>query len=172
MQEIEITQRVRELAAVLKAETGVYRELLSTCVREREAARMAREESIRGLSAERERLMRTLLPLEQRRSRMVEALAPACGCRPDEVTVSRLAVRVPAGLRAQLLSCRDDLIEIAERLHVENRRTALLLEHAGELLQASYRVLRGMAARCGPVYRRGGQVQGARLHGKLVCNDI
>jgi flagellar biosynthesis/type III secretory pathway chaperone len=103
---------------------------------------------------------------------MVEALAPACGCRPDEVTVSRLAVRVPGGLRAQLLSCRDDLIEIAERLRVENRRTALLLEHAGELLQASYRVLRGMAARCGPVYRRGGQVQGARLHGKLVCNDI
>jgi hypothetical protein len=33
-------------------------------------------------------------------------------------------------------------------------------------------VLRGMAARCGPVYRRGGRVQGARLHGKLVCNDI
>jgi flagellar biosynthesis/type III secretory pathway chaperone len=172
MQVVEMTKRVREMVAVLREQTGVYRELLTVAVREREAVRRGGEESIRGLCTERERLKRRLQPLEERRLRIVQALAPECACRPEEVTVSRIAAGTSAELRAQLLRCRDELVEITERLRVENRRTALLLEHAGELLQASYRVLRGMAARCGPVYRRGGQVQGARLHGKLVCNDI
>lgn len=172
MQKFETTERVRELLAVLKAETGVYRDLLSVAVREREAVRTTRQASVRGLASDREALLRSLQELEQRRCRLVDAVATACACRPEEVTVSRLARQAPEALRNQLLNCRDQLVEVTERVRLENRRTALLLEHAGELLQSSYRVLRGMAARCGPVYRRGGQVQGVRLHGKLVCNDI
>ena len=167
-----MTKRVREMAAVLREQTGVYRELLTVTVREREAVRRGGQEAIRGLSTEGERLQRRLQPLEERRLRIIRALAPECACRPEEVTVSRIAAGTSAELRAQLLSCRDELVGIAERLRVENRRTALMLEHAGELLQASYRVLRGMAARCGPIYHRGGRVQGTRLQGKLVCNDI
>jgi flagellar biosynthesis/type III secretory pathway chaperone len=162
----EMMDHVRELVTVLQAETTVYRDLLAAAIREREDVRMSRAEAVRN------DLLDRLQSLEARRCRLVETLAAACACRPEEVTVSRLAARLPDGLRAQLVRCRDELVGVTERFRLENRRTALLLEHAGELLQSSYRVLKGLAARCGPVYRRGGQVQGARLHGKLVCSDI
>jgi hypothetical protein len=168
----EMTEHVRELIAVLQAETGVYRELLAAAVREREEVRMSRTAAIRNLAADSEGLLRRLQPMEERRCRLVEELARACACRPEEVTVSRIAAAAPEGQRAQLLRCRDELVAVTERFRLENRRTALLLDHAGALLHASYRVLRGLAARCGPVYQRGGRVQGSRLHGKLVCNDI
>lgn len=168
----EMMDHVRELVTVLQAETTVYRDLLAAAIREREDVRMSRAEAVRSAAAEREDLLDRLQSLEARRCRLVETLAAACACRPEEVTVSRLAARLPDGLRAQLVRCRDELVGVTERFRLENRRTALLLEHAGELLQSSYRVLKGLAARCGPVYRRGGQVQGARLHGKLVCSDI
>jgi flagellar biosynthesis/type III secretory pathway chaperone len=168
----EMMDHVRELVTVLQAETTVYQDLLAAAIREREDVRMSRAEAVRSVAAEREDLFDRLQSLEARRCRLVETLAAACACRPEEVTVSRLAARLPDGLRAQLVRCRDELVEVTERFRLENRRTALLLEHAGELLQSSYRVLKGLAARCGPVYRRGGQVQGARLHGKLVCSDI
>jgi flagellar biosynthesis/type III secretory pathway chaperone len=172
MQISEMMDHVRELMTVLQAETAVYRGLLAVAIREREDVRRSRAEAIRSAAADRQGLLDRLQSLETRRCRVVETLAVAWACRPEEVTVSRLAARLPDGLRANLVRCRDELVGVTERFRLENRRTALLLEHAGELLQSSYRVLKGLAARCGPVYRRGGQVQGARLHGKLVCSDI
>jgi len=172
MQGTGMTENVRELVTLLDDEAEVYRALLAVVVREREALRRAQVEPVRDLQTEKERLLGRLRTLEDRRGRLVDILAQACGCRPEDLTVTRVAGRAPAGQRSELLRCRDALVEATERFRQENRRTALLLKHAGELLQSSYRVLKGLAARCGPVYQRGGRLQGTRLQGKLVCSNV
>lgn len=172
MQVAGMTEELRELMALLQDEAEVYRALLAAVLREREALGRSQAEVIRSVGTEKQGLLQRLQSLEDRRRQMVETLAHACGCRPEEVTVSRVATRAPAALRGELLRCRDALLEITDRFRVENRRTELLLTHAGELLHSSYRVLKGLAARCGPVYQRGGRLQGTRLHGKLVCNNV
>jgi hypothetical protein len=77
----------------------------------------------------------------------------------------------PAPHREALWRCRTDLSDLLKRLREENRRSEVLCRHASELLQASYGVVKGLAAR-GSVYHRGGLMQGAPVNGKLVCNEI
>jgi flagellar biosynthesis/type III secretory pathway chaperone len=167
-----IEDHVRELIAILRDLTGVYNGLLAAVVREREGLRRPRATTHRSAAAEKDTLRRRLQGLEDRRREQVEALARTCGCPAEEVTVTRLAALVPAAVRTELLRRRSELVEVTQRFRSENRRTELLLRHAGELLQSSYQVLKGLAARGGPVYHRRGELEGTRLHGKLVCSDI
>jgi hypothetical protein len=57
------------------------------------------------------------------------------------------------------------------RVKHENQRSEVLCRHAGDLLRASYGVLKGLAAD-GSIYHRGGRLHAAQLNGKLVCDEI
>jgi hypothetical protein len=172
MHAAETKDHLRELVAVLRAEVEVYRSLIAAVVRTRDTLRRPRSGADPVRTEQHEGLLQRLRALEQRRMTAAAALAPACGCRAEEVSLTRLAAWAPAVQRSELLHCRGLLLEATETLRGEHRRTALLLEHAGELLRSSYSVLKGVTARCGPVYRPGGRLQGARLQGKLLTSDI
>lgn len=172
MHAAETKEHLRELVTVLRAEVDVYRGLIAAVVRTRETLRQPRSGSDPIRTEQQDGLLQRLKALEQRRMNAAAALAPACGCRAEEVSLTRLAAWAPAAQRTELLRCRSLLVEATETLRGEHRRTALLLEHAGELLRSSYGVLKGVTARCGPVYRPGGRLQGARLQGKLLTSDI
>jgi flagellar biosynthesis/type III secretory pathway chaperone len=162
---------VRDVVHLLRTEAALCRELLKAMGRERAVMVRSRLDELGSVAAEKEALLQRLQAVETGREELIGRLAGRLGCRPAEMTLSRLALEAPPAYREPLTRCRAELTDLLEHLRAENRRSEALCRHTSELLQASYGVIRGLVGN-GPVYQRGGRMQGARLNGKLICNDI
>jgi flagellar biosynthesis/type III secretory pathway chaperone len=160
-----------DLVDLLQTEAALYRELLPVIHRERAAMIRSRRDELGPVASEKQNLIERLRAVEEQRSKLIGRLADRFGCSPAEMTLSRLARSVAAPHGEALWRCRADLSELLKRLRAENRCSEMLCRHTGELLRASYGILKGLAAG-GSTYRRGGQMQAARLNGKLVSNEI
>ena len=160
-----------DLVDLLHTEAALYRDLLQVMDRERVVMIRSRLDELGPVAAEKQTLIDRLHDVEEQRSKIIERLAEDFGCTPAELTLSRLARAAPPPHGEALGRCRTDLSGLLKRLREENRRSEVLCRHSGELLRASYGVVRGLAAN-GAVYHRGGRIQGAQLNGKLVCDEI
>jgi flagellar biosynthesis/type III secretory pathway chaperone len=161
----------REVVDLLRSEAALCRELLKAMERERAVMLRSRRDELGPVAAEKETLLQRLQAVEKGREELIGRLADRFGCEPAEMTLSRLAQKAPPAFREPFTRCRAELSDLLERLRAENRRSEALCRHTSELLQASYGVIKGLAG-SGPVYQRGGRMQGARLNGKLICNEI
>lgn len=159
----------KDVVSLLGTEAALCRELLQAMDRERAVIIRSGARGLGPLTVEKEALIRRLQAAEQAREEWVGRLAGQLGCEPGEITLSRLAQEAPPAYRGALTRRRAELSDLLERLRAENRRSEALYRHTSELLQASYRIIRGLAAN-GPVYQRGGRMQEARLSGKLVSD--
>jgi len=168
---IVMSASLNDLIRILETEGGLYSRLLDAMQREREAMMGLRPEAMDAAAAQKESLMQRLKVLEAERSELVLQMAGRLGCRPDELTLRRLSQTAPEETKSGLRRCRQALLVLMNRLREENRRSGLLCRHIGELLQAFYGTAKGVAA-SGPVYRRGGRLDGVRLNGRLVRNAI
>ena len=162
--------RFRELTGLLRMEAALCRELLQAMDRERTVMARSRSGELGPATAEKETLLRRLQAAEQGREQLIGRLADRLGGDPADMTLSRLAQAAPPAFREALAGCRAELSDLLERLRAENRRSEALCRRTGELLRASYEIIKGLAN--GPVYQRQGRMQGARLNGKLLCSDI
>jgi flagellar biosynthesis/type III secretory pathway chaperone len=160
----------RELVNLLRTEAALWAEWLQTLDRERAAMVRSRAAEASPAAMDKATLLQRLQAAEQGRERMIGRWAHEFGCDPAEVTLSRLAQEAPPVYREALTGLRAELSGLLERLRVENRRSEAFCRHAGELLKASYGVVRGLAN--GPVYQQEGRMQGARLNGKLLHGEI
>jgi flagellar biosynthesis/type III secretory pathway chaperone len=160
-----------ELQEILGVESELYRRLLEVLSRERTALLRSRPVEIEACTAEKSDLIGRLSAAERRRAEVVNRLALHMGRPAAEVTLSLLAQSAPEPQSDQLRRARSQLIGLMARIREENRRSEDLCRHIGELLRAAYGVVKGLAAN-GFVYQRGGRLERARLHGKLVCDEI
>jgi len=160
-----------DLVDLLHTEVALYRELLQAIDRERVVMIRSRLDELGPVAAEKQTLIGRLHAVEERRLELIGRLADHFGCAPAELTLSRLARSAPPPHGEAFRRCRADLSGLLQRLRDENRRSEVLCRHSGELLRASYGVVKGLAAN-GSVYHRGGRMQGVPLNGKLVCGEI
>ncbi len=160
-----------ELLKVLQAETALYRRLFEIVERERTALLRSQRMEIEACATGKRDLIERLQAIEQQRTEVVNRLAKGIGRPAGEVTLSFLARTSPALHGTELRRCRSELLGLVMRIKAENQRSELLCRHVGELLKAAYGVLKGLATN-GCVYHRSGRLKGARLHGKLVCDEI
>lgn len=160
-----------DLADLLRTEAELYRELLQVMDRERAVMIRSRLDELGPVAAEKQTLIGRLQAAEERRSELIDRLADDVGCEPADLTLSRLARTAPPPHGEALWRCRADLSDLMKRLREENRRCEVLCRQSGELLRASYGVVKGLVAN-GSVYHRGGRMQGASINGKLVCDEI
>jgi flagellar biosynthesis/type III secretory pathway chaperone len=161
----------KDVVSLLRTEAALCRELLQAMDRERAVMVRSGARELGTVAAEKENLIRRIQAAEQGRQELIGQLAVELGSEPAEMTLSRLAQEAPPVHRETLTRCRAELSDLLDRLYAENRRSEALCRHTSELLQASYRTIKGMAAN-GPVYQRGGRMQEARLNGKLVSDAI
>jgi flagellar biosynthesis/type III secretory pathway chaperone len=166
-----MVERVAELLKALEVETALYRRLLEIVDRERRALLRSRRTEIEACTAEKRDLIDRLEAADRRRAEAVSRLAQQFGRSGAEVTLSLLARTLPDPHGKALLRCRSELLGLVAHIREENRRSAVLCRHVGELLRAAYGTLKGLAT-SGSVYHRGGRLQDARLNGKLVCDEI
>lgn len=166
-----MTAFLSELAKILQMETVLYRRLLEVMGRERAALLRSHLQEMGSAAAEKDTLIEQLRSTEERRTQLVDRLAERLGCPSGEVTLSLLARTSPAPHGATLRRCQTELLDLVARVKHENQRSEVLCRQAGDLLRASYGVLRGLAVN-GVVYHRSGRLQGARLNGKLVRDQI
>ena len=166
-----MTTSLSDLVQILEAEAELYRGLLDIMQRERDAMVKLRRDEMHSAAAQKEALIQQLQAVEEKRSELVLQLADRLGCRPAELTLSQLAQTLPEDREPDLWRCRQTLRALVGRLREETRRSNVLCRHIGELLQAFYGAAKGMAA-SGPVYQRGGRLDGMRLNGRLVRNEI
>jgi flagellar biosynthesis/type III secretory pathway chaperone len=160
-----------ELVKVLEAETALYRKLLEVLRRERRALLHSRRTEIEACAAGTRDLIERLQALERQRAEAVDRLAALVGRPTHEVTLSLLVRAAPTPFRTGLRRCRGELRELVAQIKAETQRSEALCRHVGELLRCAYGVVKGLAAK-GFIYQRGGRMQGARLNGKLVCDEI
>ena len=166
-----MTAFLSELAKILQMETALYHRLLEVMARERAAMLRSQLREMGSAAAEKDDLIEQLRAAERRRTQMVDGLAERLGCPLKEVTLSLLARTSPAPYGAALRRSQTDLLDLVAQVKREIQRSEVLCRHAGDLLRASYGVLKGLAAN-GFVYQRGGRLHAAPLHGKLVCDEI
>jgi flagellar biosynthesis/type III secretory pathway chaperone len=163
-------RQMREMTGLLRAEAGLYEELLTVMGRERQALiRFQPTEAVAG-AAEKEKLLRRMEVLEKQRLTLIDGLARDLGVPAAALTLEFLAQRSPDPLSGELRRCRAILGRLVGRLHEENRRSHALCCNAVELLQGAYRLLQGFMVN-DPVYHCGGGFHSARLSGKMVRNS-
>jgi flagellar biosynthesis/type III secretory pathway chaperone len=160
-----------ELVKILKTETALYRRLLEVLGREHTALLRSRLSEIQACGADKRELIERLQAIERQRMECVDRLARSVDRPAAEVTLSLLARTTLGSRGSELRHLRTELLGLVERVKEETQRSEILCRHVGEWLKAAYGVLKGMAAN-GCVYHRGGRMQGARLNGKLVCDEI
>lgn len=166
-----MVEQVSELVKALEAVSALYRRMLKVMDRERRALLGVRRAEIEGCTAEKRDLLDRLQVAERRRTEAVNRLAQRIGRAEAGVTLSFLARMAPEPHGSALHRCRSELLGLIAQVKKENQRSLALCRSAAERLRAAYGALKGLAAD-GSVYQRGGRLRGARLKGKLVCNDV
>jgi flagellar biosynthesis/type III secretory pathway chaperone len=161
---------MREMTGVLRAEAGLYEELLAVMGRERQALTRFQPAEAAVASAEKAKLLRRLEALEQQRVALVEVLARGLGAAASALTLEFLAQRSPEPVSGELRRCRELLGRLVGRLREENRRSNALCRNAVEMLQGAYRLLQGFLVNV-PVYHSGGGFHTARVSGKMVRDE-
>ena len=161
---------ISEMTGLLRAEAGLYEDLLKIMNRERQALIRFQLAEAEAAAAEKEKLLRRLEGLEKQRVGLVDVLARDLGVLASELTLEFLAQRSPDPLSGELRRCRELLGRLLGRLRDENRRSSALCSNAVELLQGAYRLLQGFMVNV-PVYHCGGGFHTARLSGKMVRDE-
>jgi flagellar biosynthesis/type III secretory pathway chaperone len=161
---------MREMTGLLRAEAGLYEDLLAVMGRERKALIRFQSAEAAAVAAEKEKLLRRAEGLEKQRVTLVDALARDIGVPAPSLTLEFLAQRAPDPLSGELRRCREVLGRLAGRLREENRRSNALCCNAVELLHGAYRLLQGFMVNV-PVYHCGGGFHTARLSGKMVRDE-
>jgi flagellar biosynthesis/type III secretory pathway chaperone len=163
-------RRMREMTGLLRAQAGLYEDLLTVMDRERQALiRFQAAEAVTA-AAEREKLLRRMEGLEEQRVTLVDVLAGDLNIPASALTLELLAQRSPEPLSGELRRCREVLGRLVGRLREENRRSSAICCNAVELLQGAYRLLQGFMVNV-PVYHCGGGFHTARLSGKMVRDE-
>jgi flagellar biosynthesis/type III secretory pathway chaperone len=162
--------RMREMTELLRAEAGLYEDLLAVMGRERQALIRFQPAEATAVAAEKEKLLRRMEGLEKQRLTRVDVLARILGVPAAALTLEFLAQRSPEPLSGELRRCREVLGRLVVRLREENRRNNALCCNAVELLQGAYRLLQGFMVNV-PVYHCGGGFHAARLSGKMVRDE-
>jgi flagellar biosynthesis/type III secretory pathway chaperone len=163
-------RRMREMTGLLRAQAGLYEDLLTVMGRERQALiRFQAAEAVTA-AAEREKLLRRMEGLEGQRVTLVDVLAGDLNVPASALTLELLAQRSPEPLSGELRRCREVLGRLVGRLREENRRSSAICCNAVELLQGAYRLLQGFMVNV-PVYHCGGGFHTARLSGKMVRDE-
>lgn len=165
-----MVRRISEMMGLLRAEAGLYEDLLTIMDRERQALIRFQPGEAMNAAAEKEKLLRRMEGLEKQRISLVDVLARDLGVPAPEVTLEFLAQRSPDPLSGELRRCREVLGRLAGRLREENQRSNALCCNAVELLQGAYRLLQGFMVNI-PVYHCGGGFHAARLSGKMVRDE-
>jgi flagellar biosynthesis/type III secretory pathway chaperone len=158
------------MTGLLRAEAGLYEDLLKIMNRERQALIRFQLAEAEAAAAEKEKLLRRLEGLEKQRVGLVDVLARDLGVLASELTLEFLAQRAPDPLSGELRRCRELLGRLLGRLRDENRRSSALCSNAVELLQGAYRLLQGFMVNV-PVYHCGGGFHTARRSGKMVRDE-
>jgi flagellar biosynthesis/type III secretory pathway chaperone len=166
----DMDRRMRELMGLLRAEAGLYEDLLTVMGRERQALIRFQPVEAAAAAAEKEKLLRRMEALEKQRVTRVEVLARDLGIPAPALTLEFLAQRSPEPLSGELRRCREVLGRLVGRLREENRRSNALCCNAVELLQGAYRLLQGFMVNV-PVYHCRGGFHTARLSGEMVRNE-
>jgi flagellar biosynthesis/type III secretory pathway chaperone len=160
-------RRMREMTGLLRAEAGLYEDLLAVMGRERQALIRFQPVEAAAAAAEKEKLLRRMEGLEKQRVTRVDVLARDLGVPASALTLEFLAQQSPEPLSGELRRCREALGRLVGRLREENRRSNALCRNAVELLQGAYRLLQGFMVNA-PVYNCGGGYHTARLSGKML----
>jgi hypothetical protein len=163
-------RRLREMTGLLRAEAGLYEDMLAVMGRERQALIRFQSAEAAAAAAEKEKLLRRMEGLEKQRVALVDAIARDIGVPAPSLTLEFLAQRAPDSLSGELRRCREILGRLVGRLREENRRSNALCCNAVELLQGAYRLLQGFMVNV-PVYHCGGGFHTARLSGKMVRDE-
>jgi len=158
------------MTGLLRAEAGLYEDLLAVMARERQALIRFQSAEAAAVAAEKEKLLRRAEGLEKQRATLVDALAQDIGVPAPSLTLEFLAQRAPAPLSGELRRCRELLGRLVRQLREENRRSNALCCNAVELLQGAYRLLQGFMVNV-PLYHCGGGFHTARLSGKMVRDE-
>jgi flagellar biosynthesis/type III secretory pathway chaperone len=163
-------RRMREMTGLLRAQAGLYEDLLAVLGQERQAlVRFQTAEAV-AAAAEKEKLLRRMEGLEKQRVTLVDALARDVNVPASALTLELLAQRAPEPLSGELRRCREVLGRLVGRLREENRRSHAICSNAVELLQGAYRLLQGFVVNV-PVYHCGGGFHTARYGGKMVRDE-
>jgi flagellar biosynthesis/type III secretory pathway chaperone len=160
-----------ELAEVLQAETTVYRRVLDIVLQERAELQRSRRAEVEAVAAAKRELIEKLQSLEGQRTEVIHRLASASELPAGRMKLRLLILSAPESKASRLQRCRDELVELVAQVKAENQRNETLYRHACDLVRAALGVVKGLAAN-GCVYQRGGRMQTARLHGKLICDEI
>jgi flagellar biosynthesis/type III secretory pathway chaperone len=165
-----MVRRISEMMGLLRAEAGLYEDLLTIMDRERQALIQFQPAEAAAVTAEKEKLLQRMEGLEKQRVSLVDVLARDLGVPASEFTLEFLVQRSPDPLSGELRRCREVLGRLVGRLREENRRSNALCCNAVELLQGAYRLLQGFMVNI-PVYHCGGGFHAARLSGKMVRDE-
>lgn len=121
--------------AHLQQEEAMLAETLDSLQEVRGALRGGGLEALRRALDRQARIAEASSELRARRAALRREMAGALGIAPRDVTLSRLAARLPADVATHLTGCRDRLNRMAAEVDRLNRANAALVGQSLEFLE-------------------------------------
>ncbi len=137
---MEFEERVETLCELMKEETEVCRELLELSKSEQKYLMKNDVEKLYGNTDRMKEIIDILKKNQVVRRDFMRDLGREMGIRGENVTISTIGERVPAGLSHKLKKISVDLVKIGERLYRANHNTIYLIDFSLDLLEQQNRL--------------------------------
>jgi len=166
-----MNELIAELVALLEQIICDYHGLISVSETERTAVVHSDWTGIQQAVRQKEALIADLKSREHQRRKLLEAIAPGFGCRPEELTLDRLAREVQEPLSGGLFRCRRKLTLLAAQMGRVQRQNAALLQRCLALVRNALAVMRHPAGG-GQTYQCSGRLHNGASTGNILQNEI
>lgn len=137
---VEFEERVETLCELMKEETEVCRELLELSKSEQKYLMKNDVEKLYSNTDRMKEIIDILKKNQVIRRDFMRDLGREMGIDGEQVTISTIGDRVPAGLSYKLKKISVDLVKIGERLYRANHNTIYLIDFSLDLLEQQNRL--------------------------------
>ncbi|NNL76296.1 MAG: flagellar protein FlgN [Desulfobacterales bacterium] len=168
---MSINEIIDQLVSSIRQETELYRLMLTTIDKEKDAAIRSDLNSLNETEIEKENLLAKLHRVEEQRCLLVTKLSETLAYPYQSLTLTRISQMVVEPFAGRLEKASTDLKTTLNALREASRGNQLLFEHSLELLRGSFNLLSGLMG-ANKVYYRTGGIRSIAPAGKCVCSEI
>jgi flagellar biosynthesis/type III secretory pathway chaperone len=168
---VTMDQRVNELMALLEEETGLYQQMASVLMAEKDAVIGVSADELDRMRRKKETLIEMLSRRETARQALVDQLAGSLGRKAGDMTLATLAEAVPEPVSDRLRTCRRQLKGRLEQVRRLNAEVRDLLVHGLRLVQGTVALVNQLV-HPDPVYHRNGAYARGTRNGRIISGNI
>ena len=162
---------VEKIIGLIEDQKRLYGLLLTVLQDEKAAAMRSSLDALNRAVKEKENVMLKIRILEEQRINLLGQVASVLGEPADQLTLERLAQRIPEPHAGRVQACRSSLLSLTQSIQELNNSNRRLFRRSLELIKGSINLL-GSLRSPAPVYCQTGKLGAALASGSVLSGSV